>query len=62
MSLNVVVLAEDGTKRHCISSVPSPSRADSIQGPAKPESTAISSGVSYIWMLWELGCVGQILM
>jgi len=39
-----VVLAEDGTKRHCLSSVPSPSRADSIQGPAKPESTAISSG------------------
>jgi len=52
MSLNVVVLAEDGTKRHCLSSVPSPSRADSIQGPAKPESTAISSGVSYIWLLW----------
>lgn len=44
----VVVFAEDGSKRGRLSNVPSPSLADSSQGPAKPESTAISSGVGYI--------------
>ncbi|XP_021933678.1 histone-lysine N-methyltransferase EHMT2 isoform X2 [Zootermopsis nevadensis] len=39
-----VVFAEDGSKRSRLNNVPSPSPADSSQGPAKPESTAISSG------------------
>ncbi|XP_069690124.1 histone-lysine N-methyltransferase EHMT2 isoform X2 [Periplaneta americana] len=39
-----VVFADDGSKRSRHSNVPSPSPADSSQGPAKPESTAISSG------------------
>jgi hypothetical protein len=44
----LVVFAEDGSKRSRLSNVPSPSPADSSQVPAKPESTAISSGVSFI--------------
>ncbi|PSN49961.1 hypothetical protein C0J52_08773 [Blattella germanica] len=39
-----VVFADDGNKRARLSNVPSPSPADSSQRPAKPESTAISSG------------------
>ncbi|XP_023727784.1 histone-lysine N-methyltransferase EHMT2 isoform X3 [Cryptotermes secundus] len=39
-----VVFAEDGNKRSRLNNIPSPSPADGSQVPAKPESTAISSG------------------